>query len=167
MARKARKFQSQGRLALPVLELAYLFLGITHAPRAIVADKMLPQVNRLLAELKRHEMDPKQYEQGQGYYDDLCLARFLEGVCFRYIAYPVGKRLPTAQKCMLNYPQRIQMPLPTRTTTVRSLRLRQLSVLRPHLKLSSLMVRRSSWSIISYITRVSSPSNDGYSIFHT
>ncbi|KIM74729.1 hypothetical protein PILCRDRAFT_827932 [Piloderma croceum F 1598] len=88
VARKARKFQSQGRLALPVLELAYLFLGIAHAPRAIVADKMLPRVNRLLTELKRHEMDPKQYERGQGYYDDLCLGRFLEGVCCRYIAYP-------------------------------------------------------------------------------
>jgi len=118
VARKARKFQSQGRLALPVLELAYLFLGIAHAPRAIVADKMLPQVDQLLVELKQHEMDPKQYKQGQGYYDDLCLGRFLEGVCCRYIAYPVSEGLPTVEKCMLNSPQRIRMPLLTRATTV-------------------------------------------------
>ena len=38
-------------------------------------------------------MDPTQYEQGSGYYDDLCLGRFLEGVCCRYIAYPVSNHL--------------------------------------------------------------------------
>jgi len=66
-------------------------LGIAHAPRAIVTAKMLPQVDQLLAKLKVYEMDPKQYEQGLGYFDDLCLARFLEGVCCRYIAYPVSE----------------------------------------------------------------------------
>lgn len=90
MARKARKFQAQGRLALPVLELAYLFLGIAHAPRVIVTTKMLPEVEKLLAKLKEHEADPKKYENGKSYYDDFCLARFLEGVCCRYVAYPVG-----------------------------------------------------------------------------
>jgi len=88
VARKARKFQSQGRLVLPVLELAYLFLAIAHAPCTIVATKMLPQVDKLLIILKDYENDPTQYEKGQGYYDDLCLGRFLEGVCCRYIAYP-------------------------------------------------------------------------------
>lgn len=34
------------------------------------------------------------YEGGAAeYWDDLCLARFLEGVCLRYVAYPV-RRLP-------------------------------------------------------------------------
>lgn len=88
VARKARKFQSQGRLALPVLEFAYLFMGIAHAPRAIVTNKMLPLVDKLLAKLKEYEVDPKKYEKGLGYYDDLCLGHFLEGVCCRYIAYP-------------------------------------------------------------------------------
>ena len=90
MARKARKFQSQGHLALPVLELAYLFLAIAHAPRAVVSKKMLPEVDKLLAKLEEHEKDPRKYEDGQGYWDDYCLAKFLEGVCCRYIAYPVS-----------------------------------------------------------------------------
>jgi hypothetical protein len=50
---------------------------------------MLPEVENLLTKLKEHEKDTNKYENGQGYYDDLCLARFLEGVCCRYIAYPV------------------------------------------------------------------------------
>jgi len=54
VARKARKFQSQGRLALPVLELAYLFLGIAHALRAIVVAKMLPEVEKVLQKLDEH-----------------------------------------------------------------------------------------------------------------
>jgi len=91
VARKARKFLSQRRLVLPVLELAYIFLGIAHAPCAVVTAKMLPQVDQLLAKLKVYEMNPKRYEQGLGYFDDLCLARFLEGVCCRYIAYPVSE----------------------------------------------------------------------------
>ena len=90
MARKARKFQTQGRLALPVLEFSYLFLAIAHAPRAIITTKMLPEIDKLLAKLKKYEQGPKGYENGQGYYDDLCLARFLEGVCCRYVAYPAS-----------------------------------------------------------------------------
>jgi hypothetical protein len=73
-----------------VLEFAYLFLGIAHAPRVIVTTKMLPEVEKLLENLNEHERDPTKYARGQGYYDDLCLARFLEGVCCRYIAYPVN-----------------------------------------------------------------------------
>jgi len=49
---------------------------------------MLPEVEKLLEKLGKHEVDPKKYENGQGYYDDLCLARLLEGVCCRYMAYP-------------------------------------------------------------------------------
>jgi hypothetical protein len=90
VARKARKFQAQGRLALPVLEFAYLFLAIAHAPRVIIVTKMLPEVDKLLTKLKTYEKNPKEYENGQGYYDDLCLAHFLEGVCCRYIAYPAS-----------------------------------------------------------------------------
>lgn len=34
----------------------------------------------------------KKLELRSGYWDDVCLARFLEGVCWRFVAYPV--RLP-------------------------------------------------------------------------
>ncbi|KAA1467016.1 hypothetical protein DENSPDRAFT_768100 [Dentipellis sp. KUC8613] len=89
VARKARKCQSQGgRLALPALELAYIFLGIAHAPRAVIIDRMLPCVDAQLAELRAHERDTAKYGGGRGYWDDWCLTRFLEGVCLRYIAYP-------------------------------------------------------------------------------
>ncbi|KAI0920179.1 hypothetical protein AcW1_001987 [Taiwanofungus camphoratus] len=89
VSRKARKFQDQrGRLALPALELTYLFLGITHAPREVIVYKMLPLVKELLAKLKTFKDDPSRYEGGQGYWDDLCLAYFLEGICLRCIAYP-------------------------------------------------------------------------------
>ncbi|KAF7799194.1 hypothetical protein EIP86_010425 [Pleurotus ostreatoroseus] len=89
VARKARKFESQGhRLALPILEFAYFFLVIVHAPRDVLKEKMLPQVEQVLAKLKAHKDQPAQYEGGQGYWDDRCLAHFLEGICLRYIAYP-------------------------------------------------------------------------------
>jgi hypothetical protein len=31
----------------------------------------------------------KKLESRSGYWDDVCLARFLEGVCWRFVAYPV------------------------------------------------------------------------------
>ncbi|KII83697.1 hypothetical protein PLICRDRAFT_180049 [Plicaturopsis crispa FD-325 SS-3] len=89
VARKARKFHEQGgRLAMPGLEILYLFLGIARAPRTIVLTKMVPEVERHLAVLRAHEADPASYEGGTGFWDDMCLARFLEGVCYRYVAYP-------------------------------------------------------------------------------
>ena len=52
MARKARKFSEQnGRLALAALEFGYLFMCITHAPRPVILERMLPQTDALLAEL--------------------------------------------------------------------------------------------------------------------
>jgi hypothetical protein len=52
---------------------------------------MLPEVRNLLSELEKYKEAPKTYGVGPGeYYDDLCLARFLEGVCLRYVAYPVS-----------------------------------------------------------------------------
>jgi hypothetical protein len=88
VARKARKYRAQGgRLALPGLELAYLFSAIAHAPGAVITSKMLPVVDTLLEKLRN--IDPSKYEMGNGYWDDYCLACFLEGVCLRYVAYPV------------------------------------------------------------------------------
>ncbi|KAK7451747.1 hypothetical protein VKT23_012426 [Stygiomarasmius scandens] len=90
VSRKARKFTSQGgRLALPALELAYLFLAIAHAPRKSVQEtQMLSEVRRSQAILDKANGDPKKYKGGKGYWDDLCLVKFLEGICMRYIAYP-------------------------------------------------------------------------------
>ena len=79
VAHKAGKFQFQGRLALPILELAYLFLGIAHALRAIVVAKMLPEVRKVLQKLDEHGMrgpGPAQYK------NSLAL---LEGVYCRHI----------------------------------------------------------------------------------
>ena len=91
MARKARKFAEQGdRLALAGLEFAYVFLGIAHAPRAVIQTQMLPQVDAALARLDACRGKPAQYEGGHGYWDDLCLAHFLQGICLRYLAYPVS-----------------------------------------------------------------------------
>jgi hypothetical protein len=91
VARKARKFSQQGnRLALPALELACVFLGIAHAPRNVIINRMLPEIEKVLTKVDAHKSNPKNYEGGQGYWDDYCLAQFLKGVCLRYVAYPVG-----------------------------------------------------------------------------
>lgn len=91
VARKARKYELQkGRLALPSLELSYLWLGIAHAPRDVIKEKMLPPIADTLAKLAEYESNPAGYYEssGGGYYDDLCLAKFLEGVCCRYYGFP-------------------------------------------------------------------------------
>ncbi|KIY53775.1 hypothetical protein FISHEDRAFT_32644 [Fistulina hepatica ATCC 64428] len=88
VARKARKFISQGRrLCLPTLEIAYLWQAIPHAPPDILTGKMLPEVRRALAALGSPTVK-KSKTKVEGYWDDVCLARFLEGVCLRYVAYP-------------------------------------------------------------------------------
>lgn len=52
VARKARKFLAQdNRLAVPALEMAYIFQGIAHAPRKIILTRMLPEIVKLLADL--------------------------------------------------------------------------------------------------------------------
>jgi hypothetical protein len=88
VARKARKFLAQkNRLVLPGLELAYLFRAISFAPRQVNVDRMLPEVYKALEKIEGStEAD---YEgDGAGYWDDYCLAKFLEGVCLRFVAYP-------------------------------------------------------------------------------
>lgn len=60
-----------------------------HAPRSVVLENMLPEVDD---ELQRLQVDPEQYQGGliDEYWDDFLLTKFLEGVCVRYTAYPVG-----------------------------------------------------------------------------
>lgn len=85
-----------------------MFLAISHAPRPVITDRMLPEVNQALDKLELHregggkekrgegvekgkKSKEMEYEgDGVGYWDDYCLAKFLEGVCLRYVAYPVG-----------------------------------------------------------------------------
>ena len=113
-ARKARKYLAQkNRLILPALELAYVFAAIAHAPRQVVLERMIPHVNEALEELgipetngvngvadlngaitkkvtQKNNIKARNKTEGrEGYWDDLCLARFLEGVCWRFVAYPV------------------------------------------------------------------------------
>ncbi|KDQ55006.1 hypothetical protein JAAARDRAFT_38112 [Jaapia argillacea MUCL 33604] len=86
--RKAQKFKSQARrLMLPGLELAYINLALMRAPPAILAGTMLPLIRRARNKLKGYFDRPDWYENGRGYWDDLCLACFLEGVCASYVAY--------------------------------------------------------------------------------
>lgn len=77
-----------------MLELAYLNLAIAHSPGSVVQNKMIPEVERILAALNTCKDEPKQYHSGKGYWDDLCLARLLEGVCKRFMAYPVRSAIP-------------------------------------------------------------------------
>ena len=90
VARRADKFQGQGgRLSLAALELTYVFGGITHAQRNVIANEMLPQSRAELRHLEAFRDKPEAWGNGKGYWDDYCLCRFLEGVCERYLAYPV------------------------------------------------------------------------------
>jgi hypothetical protein len=103
VARKARKYLAQSdRLLLPSLELAYVFHAIAHAPREVIAHEMIPAVRDALEELglslsseggnskeKEREKERQKLQTRSGYWDDVCLARFLEGVCWRFVAYPV------------------------------------------------------------------------------
>lgn len=56
---------------------------------------MLPLIDKQLDILSSAEKNPKTYGRGGSegedeYWDDLALARFLKGVCLRYVAYPVS-----------------------------------------------------------------------------
>jgi hypothetical protein len=78
------------------MEMTYIFQGIAEAPRSIIAEKMLPEIDTVISEL--HKFDDgderakeSKYSKGKGgYWDDYCLAMFLRGVCLRYVAYPVS-----------------------------------------------------------------------------
>ena len=75
------------------MEFAYLFPCISRAPRSIITSKMLPPIDEVLAKLEAQKDKPSEYKDGTTFWDDLCLARFLKGVCLRYVAYPVCEGL--------------------------------------------------------------------------
>ncbi|SOV04327.1 uncharacterized protein UDID_02344 [Ustilago sp. UG-2017a] len=87
VARKSKKFATYNRLLLPGLEFAYVYHCLSNAPRYILCDEALVMVSDALTDLHAVE-DASQYFSGEEYYDDLCLAHFLRGVCLKYIACP-------------------------------------------------------------------------------
>lgn len=60
-----------------------------HAPPSVLAAKILPEIEGELSKINAYRDNVSAYEGGQGYWDDFCLAYFLEGVCARFIAFPV------------------------------------------------------------------------------
>ncbi|CAO1636996.1 unnamed protein product [Sympodiomycopsis kandeliae] len=88
VARKAHKFNTQGRLLLPALEFSYIYHCLSNAPRYALLDEQLVMVSDALSALEEVS-DPSQYHSGADeYWDDFCLAHFLRGVSLRYIAHP-------------------------------------------------------------------------------
>ena len=177
VARKARKCESQGgRLVLPALEIAYVLHAVSRAPRAAIAEHMLPRAEAALAELGRYEKKPEEYPgQGKGsssgvFWDDWCLARHLEGVCLRYIAYPVrgaqqsvclsipstgiADTLVVVVWCFL-FGGRVLMPSWIWTRSRRFLSRKLRSVLAPRSKRCSRMGPRLSWVITWFTLPVS------------
>lgn len=70
--------------------MAYHFLCITRAPRAVIVEKMLPDTEAAVQKVEAYKGKPAEYEGGSGgFWDDYCLAHFLNAVCLRYTAYAV------------------------------------------------------------------------------
>lgn len=90
VARKAHKFNTQGRLLLPALEFSYIYHCMSNAPQYALADTHLVTISDTLASLTEYESSPESYPDGgaAAFWDDLCLAHFLRGVVLRYIAHP-------------------------------------------------------------------------------
>jgi len=105
--RKSRKYTTHGHaLILPLLEFGYFFQTIPHTPLVNILGKLIPVVQERKKQIEaREESKSKKTEaikSGKGhkkgssagatqadvYWDDWCLVRFLEGVCWRFVAYP-------------------------------------------------------------------------------
>ena len=85
---------------IPDVRRALTELGL---PEAGSSDAALPTQNGPVAGNKRERNTPtngKGARNGtaspirEGYWDDVCLVRFLEGVCWQYLAYPVCMATP-------------------------------------------------------------------------
>lgn len=91
-SRKARKHASQGgRLCLPAMELAYMMQALEHASQSALQLRHLPTAQDASSIIRANVHNASRYEgNGKGFWDDYCLAHFLEGICWRFIAYPVS-----------------------------------------------------------------------------
>jgi hypothetical protein len=74
--------------------------------------KMIPEVEAQLQALsEKMENEKKQgdvhadhkAESDNGHWDDWCLTKFLEGVCFRYVAFPVSLSFFLLHTCLLTH----------------------------------------------------------------
>jgi len=89
VARKARKYEEQGdRLLLPAFEFICVLQVMPRLTPVLLCDNILPQIRAEREKLSAYENTPKQWGNGKNYWDDYCLARYMEGVVLRYIAYP-------------------------------------------------------------------------------
>jgi tetratricopeptide (TPR) repeat protein len=89
VAKKASKFNKQGRLLLPAVEFSYIYHCLSNAPRYALTDEHLVMISDALSDLNEHESSPSSYHSGEDeFWDDFCLAHFLRGVVLRHIATP-------------------------------------------------------------------------------
>ena len=69
---------------------------------SITATEKAKEAGLDIANPSPDSLEDRAREYGKGYWDDVVLARFLEGVCLRYVAYPASDiffadhRLPKA-----------------------------------------------------------------------
>jgi len=151
------------RLALSGLEVAYIFHGIAEAPRSVIAEKMLPEIDSLISGLQKFEdkdekAKEREYSNGNGgYWDDYCLALFLRGVCLRYVAYPVSTSVLTSGYTRGLTLHRIPTPksIPTKSSTSRKKWLNAWQG--KHSAWYSNMGRRFSWTTTWFIMPVCTP----------
>ncbi|KAG1887864.1 armadillo-type protein [Suillus subluteus] len=98
--RTCRKTQSD-KFLLPALEHPYVFHVIAHAPREVIVMETIPAVGGTSEVLGlsggseggtkatgAKKGKNKKLESQSGSWDDVCLAHFLEGACWRFVAYP-------------------------------------------------------------------------------
>ncbi|CED85534.1 S-adenosylmethionine decarboxylase [Phaffia rhodozyma] len=91
VSRKSRKFLAQGRLAIPGVELSYVFGLYQHTPVWAFQQKTLPRIQLVIDELEA--TTPETYKGGEGYWDDFALAHMLRGVALGLIALPNPDRV--------------------------------------------------------------------------
>lgn len=85
---RAERFSQQTPLGLPAMEFAYLWHCLAQTPVFILLDEQLKRIDHVLRALQRFE-SPDSFPGGAtAFYSQLCLAHFLRGVAFRYVAFP-------------------------------------------------------------------------------
>ena len=77
------------------MELAYMFQSLSFAPRDVLLSQMFPRIESEVMRLREiaENIEKSGGSSEKGFWDDFCLARFLEGVCWRFVAYPVSPQI--------------------------------------------------------------------------
>ena len=71
---------------LPEVWAAEQKLGV----ESITATEKAKEIDPDTANPSPDNLEDRAWEYGKEYWDDVVLARFLEGVCLRYVAYPAS-----------------------------------------------------------------------------